>query len=108
MRSVLHFLSGPFRNALRLALEEAVSEEVIRQEQGWKLVLLLPRMLLHRPPRGGFIAKDKLHKRFQSFVRGEWLMLLEASSRCDEEAAIVRRSDVIKAMMCRRGRLEQS
>ena len=54
-------------------------------------MLLLPRMLLHRPPRGGLIAKDKLHQRFQSFVRGEWLMLLEASGRCDEEAAIARR-----------------
>ena len=91
MRSVPHFLKGPFRNALRLALEEAVSEEVIRQERCWKLMLLLPRMLLHRPPRGGLIAKDKLHQRFQSFVRGEWLMLLEASGRCDEEAAIARR-----------------
>ena len=78
MRSVPHFLKGPFRHALRLALEEAVSEEVIRQERGWKLMLLLPRMLLHRLPRGGLIAKDKLQQRFQSFVRGEWLMLLEA------------------------------
>ena len=85
MRSVPHFLKGPFPNALRLALEEAVSEEVIRQERGWKLMMLLPRMLMHRPPRGGLIAKDKLHQRFQSFVRGEWLMLL------DEEAAIARR-----------------
>ena len=88
MRSVPHFLKGPFRNAPRLALEEAVSEELIRQERGWKL---LPRMLLHRPPRGGLIAKDKLHERFQSFTRGEWLMLLEASGRFDEEAAIARR-----------------
>ena len=91
MRSVPHFLKGPFRNALRLALAEAVSEEVICQERGWKLMLLLPHMLLHRPPRGGLIAKDKLHQRFQSFVRGEWLMLLEASGRCYEEAAIARR-----------------
>ena len=85
------FPKGPFRNALRLALEEAVSEELIRQERGWKLMLLLPRMLLHRPPRGGLIAKDKLHERFPSFARGEWLALLEASGRCDEEAAIARR-----------------
>ena len=76
MRSVPHFLKGPFQNALRLALEEVVSEEFIHQERGWKLMQLLPRMLLHRPPWGGLIAKDKLHQRFQSFVRGEWLMLL--------------------------------
>ena len=42
MRSVPHFLKGPFRNALRLAMEEAVSEEVIRQERGWKLMLVAP------------------------------------------------------------------
>ena len=71
-------------------------EEVIRQERGWKLMLLLPRMLLHRPPGGGLIAKDKLHQRFQSFVRG------------DDEAAIARRRRRHRAMMCRRGRLEQS
>ena len=53
-RSVPHFLKGPFRNALRLALEEAVSEEVIRQERCWKLLLLLPRMLLHRYTTGRF------------------------------------------------------
>ena len=69
MRSVPHFLKGPFRNALQLALEEAVSEEFIGQERCWKLMLLLPRMLLHRPPRGGLIAKDKLHERFQSFCQ---------------------------------------
>ena len=91
LKSVLHFLKGRFRNALRLALKEAVSEEVFRQERGWELLLLLPRMLLPRPPRGGLIAKDKLHERFRSFARGEWLMLLEASGRCDEEAAIARR-----------------
>ena len=91
MKSVPHFLKGPFCNALRLALEEAVSEDVIRHERGWKLLLLLPRMLLFRPPRGGTISKDKLHDRFRSFASGEWLMLLEASGHCGEQAAIARR-----------------
>ena len=54
-------------------------------------MLLLPRMLLHRPPRGGLIAKDKLHKRFQPPARGERPTSLEASGRCDEEAVITRR-----------------
>ena len=47
MRSVL--LHGPFRNVLNLALEEATRgnhrQAEVRQERGWKLLELLPRML---------------------------------------------------------------
>ena len=55
MKSVPHFLKEPFCNALLLALEEAVSEDVIRHERGWTLLLFIP----FRPPRGGTISKDK-------------------------------------------------
>ena len=52
MRSVPKFLEGPFRNALKLALEEATwgnsVQDEVRQERGWKLLELLPRMLLHQ------------------------------------------------------------
>ena len=71
-------------------------------------MLLLPRMLLHRPPRGGLIAKDKLHISSNH--------LPEASGWCCWRPAVVATKKlqlhgegvVIKAMMCRRGRLEQS
>ena len=60
MKSVPKFLTGPFRNSLRVALDEAIVgssvEDSARQERGWKLFLLLPRMLLHRPPGGGFLS----------------------------------------------------
>ena len=72
MKNVPRFLKGPFRNALRVALEEATSEQACRQERGWKLFILLPRMLLHRQPRGGLIPKEKLVQRFEAFGRGEW------------------------------------
>ena len=49
----------------------------MRRERGWKLFLLLPRLLLFRPARGGLISKKKLEERFADFVRGEWLSLLE-------------------------------
>ena len=91
MKSVPHCLKGPFRNALRLVLEEASSEDVVRQERGWKLFLLIPRMLLHRPPRGGLISKEKVRERFEVFARGEWNSLLEASSKCEDDAAARRR-----------------
>ena len=54
MKSVPRFLHGPFRNALKLAMEEAlVSGDLLRQERGWKVLMILPRMFLHRPPRDG-------------------------------------------------------
>ena len=68
-----------------------MSEDGPRKERGWKLLLLLPRMLLFRPLRGGLISKEKLADRFSAFSRGEWLTLLDASSQCDEQAAVARR-----------------
>ena len=74
MKTVPTFLKGPFRNVLKVALEEILaSPDVLRQERGWKLLMLLPRFLLHRPLGGGLIAKDKLEARFHAFGRGEWV-----------------------------------
>ena len=52
--------------------------------------MLLPRMLLHRPPGGGLIPRSKLVARFEAFSRGEWRQLLAASAACDEKATIGR------------------
>ena len=81
MKTVLHFFRGPFRNALKLALEEATwgnsRDDEVRQERGWKkLLMLLPRMLLHRAPGGGLISRAKLVERFEAFAKGEWTKLL--------------------------------
>ena len=40
--------SVPDRIAMRVALEEIDGADDIRRERGWKLFLLLPRLLLHR------------------------------------------------------------
>ena len=94
MKAVPRFLTGPFRNALNIALAEATVgnrvQDLARQERGWKLFLLLPRLLLHRRPRGGVISRDKLQLRFAKFARGEWLELLQESEECDERAATAR------------------
>ena len=46
--------------------------------RGWKLFLLLPRMLLSRPPRGGLIPRQRLEERLATFNAGEWVQLLES------------------------------
>ena len=60
MQNVPRSLRGAFRNAVRVALDEIKAgrfgNDETRQERGWKLFLLIPRMLLHREPRGGTIA----------------------------------------------------
>ena len=53
-----------FRVAMKLALEEILSaakrSDVMQQERGWKLFMLLLRMLLCRSQRRGPIPKGKL------------------------------------------------
>ena len=69
MKSIPRFLRGLFRNVLKVALEEALKEDQISQERGWKLLLLLPRMLLHRMHRYAKIPWEELLNRFELFAR---------------------------------------
>ena len=78
-------------HAIRVALGEINVDDAVREERGWKLFLLLPRMLLHRAPRGGTIPKAKLLGRFNLFNAGAWLDLLEASRKVNQQAAVLRR-----------------
>ena len=88
MRTVPKFLVGMFRNALKIALEEIVkTDDEVTQERGWKLFMILHRMLLHRPPGGSQIPKAKLLQRFQSLVEGRWIRLIETSDQCDEKSS---------------------
>ena len=91
MRSPPKFLCGAFRPAVRVALQEIVrgAERVDERAQcrGWKLFLLLPRMLLFRPPRGGNIPKQRLVDRFTAFSQGDSELLLRESEGCDGAAS---------------------
>ena len=78
MKSVPHFLRGAYRGAMRIAMEEATQPDLRRSER-------LPRMLLHRPGRGGNISKTKLTSRFDDFSAGRWDVLVSASEACDME-----------------------
>ena len=87
MNTVPNFLRGPFRNAMRVAMEEAIQPSLARQERGWNLSMLLLRLLLHRPPRGGLVHKSKLVQRFDDIARGQRGSLLAVASECDEAAS---------------------
>ena len=85
MKSVPKFLQGLFRNALKVALKEIIEGAgEVEQERGWKLLLMLPRMLLHRPPGGSKVSKSKLRARFESCSRGDRINLIVASSAMRE------------------------
>ena len=91
MKTVPGFLQGPYRQAMHVALDEICvgldRSDNVRQERGWKLWMLLPRMLLHRPARGGLIAKEKLSRRFEDFVHGRWSHLIDDGRTCAEQSS---------------------
>ena len=64
MRSPPKFLRGAYKSAMRVALHEWQAGEVVQSEarksRAWKLFVLLPRMLLFKPPRGSLVAKSKM------------------------------------------------
>ena len=76
MRSVPHILRGGFRLALRVACQEilagVVANSAARSVRGWKLLLVLPRMLLFRPP-------------LRQFQEGDWISLLRESAIASEQ-----------------------
>ena len=88
MKIVPYFLRGPFRTVLRIALRQILSIDMVEREWGWKLFLLAPRMLLHRPRRGGLTSKETLASRCSKFARGEWMDLVNMGARCSEEASV--------------------
>ena len=94
MRSVPTFVKGAFRGDLVLAMDEALAGlaalDERRQERAWKLFMLLPRLLLHRPSRGGLVKKSKLRERFAQFASGQWDSLLDVKG-AEEVSDLARR-----------------
>ena len=87
-KTVPGFLQGPFRQAMHVALEEiCVGLRTMCARK--KLLMLLPRMLLHRPARGGLIAKDNVSRRFEDFVHGRWSHLIHDFRICVEQSSKV-------------------
>ena len=88
------FHRGAYKSAMRLALQEIVSgmeiQNQLRISRGWKLFILLTRILLFRPARGGKVPKNQLLDRLQKFANGEWVHLLRLSREASESAASIR------------------
>ena len=94
MKTVPFILRGAFRAAVRTSLEEIMSgwdhRDEVKQERGWKLFFLLPRMLLSRPCRGGLVSRKKLETRFQKFFAGDWLDLMSDAESVSRQASSAR------------------
>ena len=91
MRVVPHFMRAAFSSAMKAACEGILSGfsagDLILQERAWKLLFLLPRMLLCRPRRGGHVPKKELEQRLAMFNSGNWQELVLHSVRMSEQAS---------------------
>ena len=79
MKSVPVFMQGAYRSAMRVAMSEIdagrSNVDRTRSAAGWRLFMLLPRLLLFRPSRGGLVPKSRLSQRFQAFSQEDWRTL---------------------------------
>ena len=66
---------------MRVALTEfhKAGQDKSRPRRAWTLFLLLPRLFLFCPARGGLLPKGQLQERFNLFTHGERLLLLTES-----------------------------
>ena len=72
---------GRWRAACSLALERALesSADRVRNARAWKLLLLLPRMLLQRSEVTGKAGKFVFEERYRQFATGDWNSLVDAA-----------------------------
>ena len=56
MKTISKFLRGSYRNAMRVAMEEAFHPQEARRTRGWTTVPLAPQDVVAQASRGGNIA----------------------------------------------------
>ena len=75
MKTVPVFMQDVYRSAMRVAISKIdagrSNGDRTRSAAGWRLFMLLPRLLIFRPPRGGLVPKSQLSERFQAFSHGD-------------------------------------
>ena len=71
MKAIPKFVKAVFRSAIKVSLQAIARgremNDVVVETRGWKLFLLLPRLILSRPPRGGVIPRGRLQERMARF-----------------------------------------
>ena len=69
IKNVPSLMREVLRTAMKLSLKEISKGLALRDEstvvRGWKLFMLLPRLLLFRPPRGGVFLGTPLQEPFR-------------------------------------------
>ena len=93
IRSVPVVIKGAYTAAMRMSMEEMLRSkrvhDVESEQRAWKLFLLLPRMLLYRPTRGGKVSKGHLMERLELITNGQWDQLIARSNQISQEVASI-------------------
>ena len=93
MRSVPQVMKSGYLAAMRFSMEEVLRSKRVHdieaEVRAWKLFLMLPRMLLFRPTRGGKVSKGHLMERLDLFSNGQWAQLIARSSQISQEVVSI-------------------
>ena len=77
-----NFIRGRIRQAMTMSLTSIIQADTHEQKiRAWKLWMLLPRMLMHRPPNTRQLSKEEWRIRIAHFQAGRWTHLLDAVER---------------------------
>ena len=77
-----NFIRGRIRQAMTMSLTSIIQADTHEQKlRAWKLWMLLPRMLMHRPPNTRQLSKEEWRTRIAHFQAGRWTHLLDAVER---------------------------
>ena len=111
MKTVPKFMWGVFRGSINTSLQAILSgrerKDVKLEAKGWKLLMLIPRLLFARPPRGRLMPQGRLKERVARFSAREWVPLLEMSLECSMQGNVAsrrRRRRATDDLQCRVGR----
>ena len=95
MKTAPKFMRGVFRGPIKTSLQAILRgrerKDVELETRGWKLLMLMPRLLLARPPRGGLVPQGRLKERVARFSGGGWVPLLEMSLECSMQGNVASR-----------------